>query len=134
MKTSRRTKTLLIAILAPLLFIVAFVTVITIYLISHKPPEVQIMTTGFVPHTIEIPEGETIHFVNHSSTITQTLCLGTNQHCDPNLLLPRGLVSPGIQIPPNQSKDVVFDTFGTFSVTSTAVSGINLTVTVDAAG
>ena len=91
------------------------------------------MTTGFVPHTIEIPEGETIRFVNQSSTITQTLCLGTNQHCDSNLLLPRGLINPGIQIFPGQSKDVVFDTFGTFTITSTAAPGINLTVTVDAA-
>jgi len=133
MKMSKRTKTLLIAISAPLLFIMAFVTIIVIYLISHKPPEVDVMTTGFVPHTIEIPEGETIRFVNQSSTITQSLCLGSNQRCDPNLLLPRGLVSPGVQIPPDQSKDVVFDTYGTFSITSTAAPGINLTVTVDAA-
>ena len=91
------------------------------------------MTTGFVPQTIEIPEGETIRFINQSSTITQTLCLGSNQHCDPNLVLPRGLVSPGVRISPEQSKDVVFDTFGTFTITSTAVPGINLTVTVDAA-
>ena len=133
MKMSKRTKTLLIAISAPLLFIVAFVTVIAIYLISHKPPEVDIMATGFIPQTIEVPEGETIRFVNQSSTITQTLCLGTNQHCDPNQLLPRGIASPGVQILPNQAKDVVFDTFGTFTITSTAVPGINLKVTVDAA-
>jgi len=133
MRTSKRTKTLLISISVPLLFVVAFVTVIAIYLISHKPPEVQVMTTGFIPQTIEIPEGETIRFVNQSSTITQTLCLGTNQHCDPNQLLPRGIASPGVQIPPDQAKDVVFDTFGTFTITSTAVPGINLTVTVDAA-
>ena len=130
---SKRTKIMLISISAPLLFIVAFVTVIAIYLISHKPPEVDIMTSGFVPQTIEIPEGETIRFVNQSSTITQTLCLGTNQHCDPNQLLPRGIASPGVQIPPNQAKDVVFDTFGTFTITSTAAPGINLKVTVDAA-
>ncbi len=133
MRISRGTKTILIFISAPLLFIIAFVTVIAIYLISHKPPEVVVMTTGFVPRTIEVPEGETIRFVNQSPTITQTLCLGTNQHCDPNLLLPRGLVSPGVQIPPDQSKDVVFDTYGTFSITSTAAPGINMTVTVDAA-
>ena len=133
MKISKHTKTILISISAPLLFVIAFVIVIAIYLTSHKPPEVQVMTTGFVPQTIEIPEGETIRFVNPSSTITQTLCLGMNQHCDPNQLLPRGIASPGVRIQPNQSKDVVFDTFGTFTITSTSVPGINLTVTVDAA-
>jgi plastocyanin len=133
MKMSKRTKTILISISAPLLFIIAFAIVIGIYLVSHKPPEVQVMTTGFVPQTIEIPEGETIRFINPSSTITQTLCLGMNQHCDPNQLLPRGIASPGVRIPPDQSKDVVFDTYGTFVITSTSVPGINLTVTVDAA-
>ena len=133
MKMSKRTRTLVIAISAPLLFIVAFVTVIAVYLISHKPPEVDIMATGFVPQSIEIPEGESIRFVNQSSTITQTVCLGANQHCDPNQLLPRGIASPGVRIPPDQAKDVVFDTFGTFTITSTAAPGINLKVTVDAA-
>ena|SRR5947209_3748615 len=133
MKMSKRTRTLVIAISAPLLFIVAFVTIIAVYLISHKPPEVDIMATGFVPQSIEIPEGESIRFVNQSSTITQTVCLGANQHCDPNQLLPRGIASPGVRIPPDQAKDVVFDTFGTFTITSTAAPGINLKVTVDAA-
>jgi plastocyanin len=130
---SKRTKTILISISAPILFIIAFAIVIAVYLTTHKPPEVQVMITGFVPQTIEIPEGESIRFVNPSSTLTQTICLGINQHCDPNQLLPRGVASPGVRIPPDQSKDVVFDTYGTFTITSTAVPGINLTVTVDAA-
>lgn len=134
MKQSKRTKTLVISISAPLLFIIAFLSVIAVYLTTHKPLEVQVMITGFVPHTIEIPEGEIIRFVNQSSTITQTLCLGSNQHCDSNLLLPRALVSPGVQIRPDQAKDIVFDTYGTFSITSTAAPGVNLTVRVDAAG
>jgi plastocyanin len=134
MKISKRVKILLISISAPLMLVVAFVLVIAVYSSFHRPPEVDMMTTGFVPQSIEITEGETIHFVNRSSTITQILCLGLDKRCDRFALLPRGLKSPGVQIAPDQAKDVLFDTFGTFSITSTAVPGMNLKVTVDAAG
>ena len=133
MRISKRVKILLTSILVPLLFVVAFVLVIAIYNSFHKPPEVDMMTTGFVPQNIEITEGETIRFANRSSTITQILCLGSDKRCDRLALLPRGLKSPGVQIAPDQAKDVVFDTYGTFSITSTVVPGMNLTVTVDAA-
>lgn len=134
MKISKPVKILLISISAPLMLVVAFVLVIAVYSSFHRPPEVDMMTTGFVPQSIEITEGETIHFVNRSSTITQILCLGLDKRCDRFALLPRGLKSPGVQIAPDQAKDVLFDTFGTFSITSTAVPGMNLKVTVDAAG
>lgn len=134
MKISKRVKILLISISAPLMLVVAFVLVIAVYSSFHRPPEVDMMTTGFVPQSIEITEGETIHFVNRSSTITQILCLGLDKRCDRFALLPRGLKSPGVQIAPDQAKDVLFDTYGTFSITSTAVPGMNLKVTVDAAG
>jgi plastocyanin len=133
MKISKRAKLLLSAIGIPLLFVVAFVVVIAAYNSYHKPPEVDMTTTGFVPQTIEITEGETVHFVNRSSTITQVLCLGTDKRCDPLAALPRGLTSPGIQIAPDQAKDVVFDFYGTFHVTSIAIPGMNLVVTVDTA-
>jgi plastocyanin len=134
MKISKRPKLLLSAIGIPLLFVIAFILVIALYNSYHKPPEVDVMSTGFVPQNVEITEGETIHFVNRSSTITQILCLGMDKRCDPAALLPRGLKSPGVLIAPDQAKDVVFDFFGTFHITSTTVPGMNLTVTVDAAG
>ena len=115
------------------MFVIAFALVIAAYENFHKPPEVDLMTNGFVPQQLEITEGETIHFVNHSSSITQVLCLGTDKRCDPNAVLPRGLKSPGIRIAPDQAKDVVFDFYGTFHVTSIVVPGMNLTVTVDSA-
>jgi plastocyanin len=125
-------KTLFIAISAPLLFVMAFVLVIAFYINFRTPPEVEVMTIGFVPHSIEITEGEMIRFVNRSST-TQMLCLGSDQRCDRTALLPRGLTNPGARIAPDQAKDVLFDTYGTFAITSTAEPGLNLTVTVDAA-
>jgi plastocyanin len=133
MKISKRAKVLLTAIGIPLLFVIAFILVIAAYNSFHKPPEVDMMTTGFVPQKLEITEGQTIHFVNRSSTITQVLCLGTDKRCDPYAVLPRGLKSPGIRIAPDQAKDVIFDFYGTFHVTSIVVPGMNLTVTVDSA-
>jgi plastocyanin len=133
MKVSRHTKVLFSIIGIPLLFVITFAIVIAAYESFHKPPEVDVMSNGFSPQQLEITEGQTIHFVNHSSTITQVLCLGTNNHCDPYAALPRGLKSPGIRLAPGQAKDVVFDFYGTFHVTSLIGSGMNLTVTVDSA-
>ena len=132
MTRSKRVQNLLFAISAPLLFVGAIVLVIALYIHFHMSPEVDVMTTGFAPHNIEISEGETIRFVNRSST-TQVLCLGSDQRCDLTATLPRSLTSPGVRIVPGQAKDVVFDTYGTFTITSTAAPGLNLTVTVDAA-
>jgi plastocyanin len=134
MKISRRVKILATLIGIPLLFVIAFILVIAAYNTFNKPPEVDMMTTGFVPQTIEITEGETIRFVNRSPTITQVICLGTDKRCDPYAALPRGLKNPGIRIAPDQAGVVVFDFYGTFHITSTTVPGMNLTVTVDAAG
>jgi len=133
MNVSKRAKVLFSLIGIPLLFVISFAIVIAAYESFHKPPEVDMMSNGFSPQTLEITEGQTIHFVNHSSTVTQVLCLGTNNRCDPYAELPRGLKSPGIRIAPGQAKDVVFDFYGTFHVTSLMGSGMNLTVTVDSA-
>src|SRR5436190_23343188 len=133
MNISKRSKVLFTIIGIPLLFVISFSIVIAAYESFHKPPEVDMRSNGFSPQKLEITEGQTIHFVNRSSTITQVLCLGTNNRCDPYAVLPRGLKSPGIRIAPGQSKDVVFDFYGTFHVTSIIGSGMNLTVTVDSA-
>lgn len=91
------------------------------------------MPTGFVPQSIQITEGETIRFVNQSTTTSQLLCLGSDQHCDSLSLGPSSLKSPGAQIAPGQVKEIVFETYGTFSITSTEVPGMNLKVMVLAA-
>jgi len=133
MNVSKRTRVLFSLIGIPLLFVMSFAIVIAAYESFHKPPEVDVTLSGFSPKNLEITEGQTIHFVNRSSSITQVICLGTNNHCDPYAALPRGLKSPGIRIAPDQAKDVVFDFYGTFHVTSLMGSGMNLTVTVDSA-
>ena len=138
MRIPKRIKILFISIAAPLLFVVAFVVVIAVYSTFHKTAEVTVTASGFAPQQIEIVEGETIHFANQSSTITQTLCLGSDTHCDRSYLLSLKLPplvllqSPGLRLAPDQAKDVVFNNAGTFTVTSTVVPRTNLTVTVDA--
>ncbi len=137
MKISRRARTWLIAIAAPLLFVIAFTIVIVSYAHFHTPPSVNVTATSFSPQTIEIPAGEAIHFVNQSST-TQIICAGSNKQCQGSAALsvlqsppPQALLSPGVHIAPDQAKNVVFDTEGIYHLTS-AVGNMNLTVTVDA--
>ncbi len=139
MKITKRVKVVFISISAPILFIGAFLLVILAYNQFHQPPEVDVMTTGIAPQNIEITEGQSIRFVNRSPSTTQILCLGTNRSCDgvPYLTLqlpPQEFKSPGLRLAPGQAKDIVFDTDGIFHVTSTVVPGINLTITVAAAG
>lgn len=139
MRISKRVKVVFISISAPILFIAAFLLVIIAYNQFHQPPQVDVMATGIAPQNIEITEGQSIRFVNRSSSTTQILCLGTNRSCDgePYLTLqlpPQEFKSPGLRLAPGQAKDIVFDADGTFHVTSTVVPGINLTVTVAAAG
>ena len=137
MKISRRARTWLIAISAPLLFVIAFTIVVVSYEHFHMPPSVNVTTTSFTPQTVEIPEGEAIHFVNQSSA-TQILCVGSNKQCQGSVVLsaiqsppPRVLLGSGMHIAPNQAQNVIFDTAGIYHITS-AVTNMNLTVTVDA--
>ncbi len=139
MKVSKRTKTILISISAPLLLIVAFVVVIAIYSTFHHPSEVNITTTSFTPQNIEITEGESIHFVNQSTSLTQVLCVGKNKQCDRSVftiqeLPPQSLIGPNLRIAPNQTQNIIFNNAGTFSITSTVVPHMNMTVTVNAGG
>ena len=136
MRINKRVRILFISISAPLLFVVASVLVVAAYTTFHRPPEVDALTSSFAPQKIEISEGQSIHFVNRSSK-TQILCEGIDKRCDRPAALfletpPQVLYSPGLRLAPEQTKDVVFDTDGTFTITSTVVPGMNMTVTVDA--
>ena len=132
MKMSRRSRTILISVSAPLLLIIGFAIVIFVYLNFHQPPVIDMTATGFAPQSVEISEGETIRFVNQSSTVTQVLCVGTSQRCDTSAVDPRVFVTPN-RFTPGQAKVLLFDTPGTYTITSTVTPNMNLTITVDAA-
>jgi plastocyanin len=133
MKLSRTQKIFLYYIVPPVFLVVAIVLVIFFYLQFHKPVEMDVTSSGFRLGTIEIKEGETVHFVNHSNVV-QVLCLGQNKVCDTHAVAPATLKNPGIRLNPGASTDVVFDRYGTFVITSTTMPGVNLKITVDPAG
>jgi len=129
---SRSRKIVLYLVVPPLLFALAIALVIFFYLQFHKAPEMDLTSRGFSLSTVEINEGETIHFVNQSN-VTQVLCLGVDKVCDTHAVAPKALKAPGIQLKPGDTITVVFEQYGTYNITSTNVTGVNLTITVDAA-
>jgi plastocyanin len=133
----RRKKKWYAAITAPLLLLVAFIVVVGVYSNFHTPPEVDITLVGFSPQNIVLTEGESINFVNKSS-VTQVICIGSNQRCDstaidPTVFDPSSLAGPGIRIAPGQGEDVTFTTYDTYTITSATSPGLNLTVIVNSA-
>jgi len=129
---SRSRKIVLYLVVPPVLFALAIALVIFFYLQFHKAPEMDLTSRGFSLSTVEINEGETIHFVNQSN-VTQVLCLGVDKVCDTHAVAPKALKAPGIQLKPGDTITVVFEQYGTYNITSTNVTGVNLTITVDAA-
>jgi plastocyanin len=128
---SRTRKILLYLVLPPVLFAVAIALVLFIYLQFHKAPEMDLTSTGFSLSTVEINEGESIHFVNQSN-VTQVLCLGLDKVCDTHAVAPKALKMPGIQLKPGDAINVVFEQYGIYNITSSNVKGVNLKITVDA--
>ncbi len=129
---SRTKKILLYLVIPPALFIVAIALVLFFYLQFHKAPELDLTAKGFSLSTIEINEGETIHFVNQSS-VTQVLCLGVDATCDTHAVAPKALKMPGIQLKPGDAINIAFEQYGIYNITSINIKGINLQVTVDPA-
>ncbi|GAC1520869.1 MAG: hypothetical protein NVS3B14_22570 [Ktedonobacteraceae bacterium] len=124
---------LLYFVVPPVILVVACALVVFLYLQFHKAPEMDLTPKGFSLSTLEITEGESVRFVNQSS-VTQVLCLGLNNVCDANAVAPKVLKTPGVQLKPGDSINVVFEQFGTYLITSANVKGVNLTITVDEGG
>ena len=94
-------------------------------------PRVDLTRTGFSISYVSIVEGGTVTFDNPSDGVTQVLCLGTDQQCDPyassSLQLAQGLV-----LHPGQSVSIVFSRYGTYQITSKTTPHMNLTIYVTA--
>jgi len=131
--TPRSKKILLFIVIPPLLFAVAIVLVVFLYLRFHAPVELDVTAMGFTHSTVEITVGEIVHIINQSNVV-QILCLGQDRVCDVSALAPTVLKSPGTRLAPGASIDVAFQLYGTYNVTSTSVPGVNLEITVDAGG
>ncbi len=134
MKNTRLRRKLLLYVAPPVMLVAAIVLVVFLYIQFHQPVMLDVTSQGFAQNTVEITEGETIHFVNQSSAI-QVLCLGQDKTCDTSALAPTTLKNPGFRLAPGASINVLFDLYGIYNVTiTTSTAGTNLTVTVDAGG
>lgn len=91
---------------------------------------VEFTTDNFAQHAVTIKAGEAVHFNDTASGGTHVLCLGTNEACDKSAKGPQALQGDGFTINIGETKDVVFDTAGTYQITCSIHPNMNLTVTV----
>jgi plastocyanin len=93
--------------------------------------EVNLTQTDFAQHTVTIPAGTAVRFNNPASGIMHVLCVGDNSRCAPNPQGPTELTaSDGLTLAAGQTKDVTFDTPGTYTIACVLHPAMNLTVTV----
>lgn len=92
-------------------------------------PYVGITRTSFVRNSVSISNGETLHFQNPADGVTQILCIGIDQKCQPEDGAPDAL-NHGIRVQPGQRVTITFDTNGKYHITSETTPGMNLSVDV----
>jgi plastocyanin len=98
---------------------------------TTAPGTVGMDATNFVVHTVTIKAGDAVHF---DDTVggggTHVICLGHDQQCDTTATGPQVVMGAGFNIQGGQTKDVIFPTAGTYQITCSIHSNMNLTVTV----
>ena len=92
-------------------------------------PYVSMTRTSFVRASVSLSTGETLHLHNPADGVTQILCIGVDQKCQPEHGAPAAL-NHGIRVLPGQSVTIPFDTDGTYHLTSETTPGMNLSVDV----
>ena len=97
---------------------------------SPAPNEVDMGAYSFVQTSVTISTGQSVHFVDQQSGTMHILCIGKDGHCDGRTTGLGDLSGHGFTIQPGQSRDVVFDTTGTYTVTCTIHPNMNVTITV----
>lgn len=93
---------------------------------------VEMSSTDFVNHTLTVPVGTAVHFVDPASTGgTHVLCLGKDETCDKGAAGPSKFADPGVTINPGDpTLDVTFDKAGSYEITCTVHQNMNVTITV----
>jgi plastocyanin len=92
---------------------------------------VQMGPTNFVQTTRTIQAGQSLLFDNTvGGGGLHIICLGTSQVCDSSAQGPSDLMHGGFTINPGATKSVTFPTAGTYKITCTVHSNMNLTLTV----
>lgn len=92
-------------------------------------PYVSITRTSFLRNSVSLSNGDTLHLQNPADGVTQILCIGVDQKCQPENGAP-GTLNHGIRVQPGQSVTITFDTDGNYHITSETTPGMNLSVDV----
>jgi plastocyanin len=92
-------------------------------------PYASMTPTSFLRNSVSISNGETLHLQNPADGVTQILCIGVDQKCQPENGAP-GTLNHGIRVQPGQRVTITFDTNGEYHITSETTPGMNLSVDV----
>lgn len=92
-------------------------------------PYVSMTRTGFVRNSVDLSTGEILSLQNAADGVTQVLCIGVNQKCQPESGAP-DVLNHGLRVRPGQVVTVTFNTPGGYSITSETTPGMNLSIDV----
>lgn len=110
------------------LFLLTLVATVALWgILVH--PYVSMTRTSFIRASVSLNNGEALHLQNPADGVTQILCIGVDQKCQPENGAPAAL-NHGIRVLPGQSVTITFDTDGTYHLTSETTPGMNLSVDV----
>jgi hypothetical protein len=92
-------------------------------------PYVSMTRTSFPRSSVSISSGTTLHVQNPADGVTQILCIGINQKCQPEHGAP-DVLNQGIRVQPGQIVTIPFAIIGEYHITSETMPGMNLFVDV----
>ncbi|HEY0753528.1 MAG TPA: hypothetical protein VGD98_06165 [Ktedonobacteraceae bacterium] len=96
---------------------------------SFINPYVGMTRTSFIRNSVSISNGESLHLQNPADGVTQIICIGVNQKCQPENGAP-GALNHGMRIQPGQRVTITFANNGEYHITSATTPGMNLSVDV----
>ena len=112
-----------------IVFVIAVILVVFLYWNFFINPCVGMTATSFTSTSIQIRNGQTLHFQNPANGVPQTLCTGFDQECQAESGAPESL-NKGILVLPGQTVAIRFEVGGTYHITSANTPGMDITVIV----
>lgn len=98
---------------------------------SYTTPDVTMNQENFDHESLTIAAGTTVKFIDSQSAAPHVLCVGANARCDTSASGPSELTGGNsLQVAPGETKEVRFDTPGTYKIACTLHPMMSLTITV----
>lgn len=98
---------------------------------NYTTPDVTMNQMDFDHSSLTIPAGTTVRFIDPQSAAPHFLCVGQNAKCDESAAGPSALTGGNsLHVNPGETKEVTFDTPGTYRIACTLHPMMNLTITV----